>query len=154
MQKVFSIKDKQRFWIKVNKTNYCWEWTAALDTKGYGVFGIGYKLERVHRVSYLLKYGVIPDNLCVLHKCDNPKCVRPGHLFLGTQKDNALDREKKGRHTSAKGENIVASKLTAKQIKEIRKVSKYLSNRTIAKIYCVSHTCINDVVNGKYWRHI
>ena len=92
---------KERFMEKffVNETNGCWEWQAALHDQGYGMLwdaDLG-KMERAHRVSWVLFRGPIPSDLCVLHRCDNRPCVNPEHLFVGTVLDNNLDMLKKGR---------------------------------------------------------
>src|SRR4029077_20972173 len=85
-----------RFWSKVNKIDGCWLGTAAVAGKGdYGYFGFQGKIQRAHRVSWILTFGEIPDGLFVLHKCDTPLCVRPDHLFLGTQQDNVDDMARK-----------------------------------------------------------
>ncbi len=91
----------ERFWAKVDKTSECWTWTAATFGPGrYGCFVAiirGIKTTSAHRASYLLSVGDIPIGMEVCHRCDNPPCVRPEHLFLGTRKDNAMDSSKKGR---------------------------------------------------------
>jgi len=103
-----------RFWAKVNKNGPtpehalgpCWVWTGARSQFGYGNLTTNGKQENAHRVSWEIHFGPIPDGIRVLHACDNPPCVRPFHLFLGTQKDNNRDREAKGRGnhpTKAKG---------------------------------------------------
>jgi hypothetical protein len=95
----------ERFWEKVDKTpgygpwGDCWEWTASCRPI-YGVFHYEGSDQSAHRVSWQLAYGVIPDNLWVLHRCDNPLCIRPNHLFLGTHADNMQDRQNKGRTIS------------------------------------------------------
>lgn len=92
---------EDRFWEKVVKTASCWLWTGSAGGFGYGQLHSGTKynrkLLRTHRLSWEIHNGKVPDGLCVLHKCDNPKCVNPDHLFLGTHKDNAQDCMKKGR---------------------------------------------------------
>lgn len=93
---MFSERDKARFWIKVKQTSRCWEWTAAINKYGYGVFRLkGESL--AHRISYQIFHGCLKEGIQVLHKCDNPKCVNPDHLFTGTHQDNMDDKSKKGR---------------------------------------------------------
>lgn len=96
----------ERFWEKVDKngpivssmTTRCWVWVACVDGCGYGMIGLGNgKVGKANRVSWELHFGPLVGKECALHHCDNPGCVRPDHLFKGTQKDNAVDREKKGR---------------------------------------------------------
>jgi hypothetical protein len=89
-----------RLWAKVDKTGDCWIWTGACDSKGYGRIGAGGRggrLVRPHRVVYEAEHGAIPEGMYVCHHCDNPPCVRPEHLFLGTNQDNQLDAVAKGR---------------------------------------------------------
>ena len=102
MGKTIPIKD--RFWTKVNKTEECWEWIATKNRYGYGIITIGKvgmgksgKAFMAHRISYELTYGEFDKSLFVCHHCDNPSCVRPDHLFLGTQTDNMRDCANKGR---------------------------------------------------------
>lgn len=93
----------QRFWNRVEKTNGCWQWTGSTDTNGYGQLRIpgprsSHKKVRTSRYSWVLHYGPIPNGMLVLHTCDNRRCVRPDHLWLGTQADNMADMSNKGRH--------------------------------------------------------
>jgi len=87
----------ERFWNKVDRSGECWLWTAATHDFGYGWFRLPHKKEYAHRVAYELAYGPIANDLWVLHRCDNPPCVRPDHLFLGTHRDNMNDATQKRR---------------------------------------------------------
>lgn len=87
----------ERFWERVYKTDNCWFWLAGRDKLGYGTFS-DKKHHKAHRYSYELKFGPIPSEQCVLHKCDTPECVNPDHLFIGDRGDNIRDRDSKGRN--------------------------------------------------------
>ena len=91
-----------RFFQKVNKTGFCWEWLAGKDKDGYGKIKIRGKTLQAHRVSWGIHNGPIPEGIGVLHRCDNPSCVNPLHLFLGTTLDNMRDRDAKGRNGYSK----------------------------------------------------
>lgn len=145
---------QQRFWEKVQKSDACWEWTAALmGSIGYGNFWLEGRPVLAHRFSYELAYGRIPDGMQVLHKCDNPKCVRPEHLFLGTQADNMRDKVKKSRQWRPRGEQANGSKLTWKDAAEIR--ARYaaggISQTKLAEEYGTHQTNISKIILGKSW---
>jgi len=114
---------------------------------GYPVMRIYGKQERVHRVIWRECFGEIPPGLCVLHRCDNPACVNPYHLFLGTNYDNIMDRNSKGRQ--AKGEQQGNSKLVAEQVKEIRRSSA--SGVEIARQYKISQPHVSRIKTMKTW---
>ena len=88
----------ERFWAKVRRGAACWEWQGAMLPNGYGkIFGTEHKIIGAHRASWIVTHGNIPEGMLVCHHCDNPRCVRPEHLFLGTDKDNTRDMFQKGR---------------------------------------------------------
>ena len=110
--------------------------------------------ESAHRVSYMLNYGEIPGGMEVCHKCDNPRCINPEHLFIGTRKDNIADREAKGRNIVPIGEEHVNAKLSKKKVKEARQKrflhhTKYID---LAKEYGVCKKTIMDAVKGRPWK--
>ena len=86
-----------RLWKRVERTPGCWLWTGYRRTTGYGRIGFRGRIDYAHRVAWVVAKGEIPDGMCVLHKCDNPACVRPAHLWLGTQRENMIDKGRKGR---------------------------------------------------------
>jgi len=147
---------EDRFWSKVDKKgeDECWKWK---DTDSrYGDFRYDNKVVKSHRYSYELKYGKIPFGLYVCHKCDNPTCVNPKHLFLGTQQDNMNDMIEKGRSIMCSfPNNRNSAKLTEKQVKEIRVLSRMGLTQTRLSIkYNISITQIYNIVNNKIWRNI
>lgn len=123
---------------------------------GYGEFSISRfsSNQLAHRVSYQIYIGEIPKGLFVLHKCDNPKCVNPDHLFLGTQKDNVHDMYKKERD-SVKGIDSHFSKLDEEKVLLIRKEYSYgMSQRELSEMFNVDPSNISYIVNRKSWKHI
>lgn len=143
---------EERFFSKVNKIkNGCWEWKGGKN-KGYGSFSIKNKTFSAHRVSYQLYYGEITNNLFVCHKCDNPCCVNPDHLFLGTPKDNMIDKVNKNRGYNGiqkglrKGTNNGNCKLSDDQIEMIRDyINKGYTNTKIAKLFSISHSYVSKI---------
>jgi len=152
-----SADDAARFWSKVKITDGCWEWQAH-RVSGYGQFSIaGRKLEYAHRVSWVLSGNAIPQGLSVLHRCDNPACVRPDHLFLGTQLDNMKDMIEKGRDRIVGSRNVL-SKLTEAKVEWIRRnyapYHKEFGRVAMAKTLGVTKWLITRVVNRQIWKHI
>jgi len=143
-----------RFESKFKKTKGCWVWMGAITSRGYGQFRFGCE-QRAHRASYILYKGKIPSGLLVLHSCDNPPCVNPDHLFLGTPKDNTTDMIKKNRDT-IRGEKNNKSKLTEKDVLEIRRL--YKSGKytlvELAKIYKMYMNSIWRITSKESWKHI
>ena len=154
-----NIKEQDRFWNKVNKgnENECWEWVAGLDTPGYGIF---YPTRRrpIHasRYSWEIHNGEIPENICVLHKCDNPPCVNPNHLFLGTKKDNYQDMVTKGRQVVLRGEESPKSKLKEDDIRSIRQMykSEKMTQKQLANLFGVTRGLIGHIIQGRIWNYI
>lgn len=140
----------------------CWKWMGARNDRGYGVIGQGARkqgISKAHRTAYELFYFTkLTKGQCICHSCDNPACVNPQHLFLGTQADNIADMIAKGRNVLPpirKGEQCNFAKLTNKQIRQIRKLAKDgFSSRKLARRFEVSKTTILQIVKRKSWRHV
>ena len=131
----------------------CWNWTAGKQSMGYGMMTVKGKRMLAHRYSYELAHtNKIPKGMFVLHKCDNPACVNPDHLFLGTQKDNIRDCIKKNRHSPPPHIGQAHRKLTEKQVIKIKKLlSQGLSRRKIAKLFPVTSATIDKIADNKMW---
>jgi hypothetical protein len=147
----------ERFWSKVQKGNGCWELTASKNWAGYGKFWDGKHLTSGHRHSWIIAYGTIPDGMWVLHRCDNPGCVRPDHLFLGVAFDNIHDMMQKGRrgYTGLRGEKNPRGKLCANAVVEIR--NRFAAGETRAQLavaYQVGWSSVDRIVSGQYWPHL
>jgi len=146
-------KFEERFWSKVKRIPFheCWEWLGA-TRGGYGRLCRNRQWFSAHRISYELTKGMIPKGMCVCHSCDNPGCVRPDHLFLGTHVENMKDMVKKGRASKRKGSSHPRSKLTENKIVEIRKEN--LSMSKIAAKYGIGKTTVFHILNKNTWNHI
>ena len=139
----------------------CWEWRGSRDRSGYGMIWLDTRMHRSHRISWELSKGPIPKGLWVLHRCDNPPCVRPGHLFLGNVIDNVRDMMAKGRyrqgaHNPRRGENSPHSKLTDDKAREIRALYKSggHSYSSLARRFGVAKSTIECIVRRKKWAHV
>ena len=136
-----------QFWSNVNKTDSCWLWNAGGHKFGYGEFRSHGKLIRAHRFSYELHNGEIKNNMSVLHTCDNPKCVNPAHLYLGTQVENCRDTALRNR--------VGGRKLKPYDVIDIKnRLSKNETCASISKSYKVTQECINLIKLGKTWNHL
>lgn len=145
---------EERFWRFVKKSNGCWIWTGHIDYKGYGTFrGYNGKMTKAHAFSYRLHHGKIPrDNshfgrLFILHHCDNPPCVNPDHLFLGTNADNRAD-------VVAKGRKVGNSKLTWDEVREVRRLwqTTEWTQVNLGRVFNVSQATIGHIVRGNTWK--
>lgn len=157
-----------RFWSKVDTSGDCWEWTGC-QRAGYGYFRVAAgHMEMAHRFSWQLAYGPISNGLFVCHACDNPRCVRPDHLFLGTHDENMADMVRKGRSPSgdrnpsrrfpervSRGEHHTA-KLTEAQVRDIRAryTPGYGHLTELGREFGVTPDAIKFIVTRQTWKHI
>jgi HNH endonuclease len=148
---------KERFLSHIDKSSSCWRWKRQLDKDGYGRFWMERKGVPAHRASWMIfKKKEIPKGLFICHKCDNPSCVRPSHLFLGTNSDNIQDAIKKNRMKGPRGEKQHCAIFTTEEVLEIRRMSaedKINGNR-IANHYGVDRHRIYDILKRITWKHI
>lgn len=148
------------FWDRVNsqlsiKDNGCVEFMGCRDACGYGRINKDGKLVRIHRETWIKERGEIPEGMCVCHKCDNPPCINIEHLFLGTHKENMVDKKSKGRNANTNGEKNPSSKLKSEDIPEIR--SRIMSGETcygIAKDYGVTGEAILSIKHERTWNSV
>ena len=137
------------------KETGCWIWKASVAGRGYGQIKIPGTRHQIyaHRLSYLIHYGELPSDMEVCHTCDNPLCVKPSHLFLGTRKDNAIDMKKKDRHLN--GSLNAKAKLTEEQVRQIHLLSSQgLSQGKLGKTFHVAQGTIFKILHGERWEHI
>jgi len=143
--------------MKVNKKTGCWEWQLSTNPKGYGNVTFGNTGGLAHRLAWELYHGPVPDGLCVLHKCDNPGCVNPVHLWTGTYAENNADRDAKGRWKKGAGpglgEGHHSSKLKENEARKILALARmgHLSQREIGRRFRISHSVVSEILNGKAW---
>jgi hypothetical protein len=174
MQDQYSPTFASRFWAKVDRTGECWLWTAGTNRTGYGTMGRGGRSAGhilAHRAAWELLCGPIPDGLSVCHDCpggDNPRCVNPDHLYLGTHAMNMADASRKGQSASGRrhgsktrpdrwiqGERVHWARLTAPQVLEIR--ARFASGErqsNLAREFSVCPTTLHAIVHRKTWRHL
>jgi hypothetical protein len=147
-----------RFWAKVKtgSSDECWPWTGSTDGHGYGQISIQRFPRKATRIALILD-GRNPGNLCALHKCDNPPCCNPGHLYVGTKLENSTDMVRRRRHQTdpARGEKHYASKITEEVVREIRRrAERGELQRSIADSFGIDRTMVSKIVLRKNWRHI
>jgi hypothetical protein len=161
---------EERFWEKVDKTKSCWLWRSALDKDGYGIFRLNRRDWKAHRFAFLLHYSRDPNKYLVCHHCDNPSCVNPHHLFLGTHQDNRTDCVEKNRQafgdrngmrlhpeSRRRGKQINTCKLTPEQVLQIRKLCRPntpIGYSFFAKLFGMNPGTISSLYNRETWKHI
>lgn len=159
------VRTEQEHWrdfdarLEVGMPHDCWIWQGCLNNMGYGFMLFYGKNTLAHRLAWLRANGKPPTGMEVCHKCDNPPCCNPSHLFLATHAENMTDKERKGRGGQLKGEHHGASKLTAEQVLEIRaRYKKYSRNEqgsvALAKEFGVCLQSICEIIIRKTWKHI
>lgn len=152
---------EERFWQYVTKTRTCWLYQN-VGRRGYGKLLVSGRHMRANRFSWQLHFGPIPEGLIVCHKCDNPSCVRPSHLFLGTHADNAADRDRKGRYVvagtanRARGERHHNTSLTEADIRKIRRLyaKGALSQGKIGATFGIGQTAVSRIILRQWWQHV
>lgn len=165
-----SISDTERFWAKVTILGplECWLWTAGKNYKGYGAFRLKGVIYLAPRVAWFLTHGQIPEGLLVRHNCDNPPCVNPLHLLLGTHKTNAEDMVQRNRSATGnrsgarkyperrpRGSASWNAKLNDELVREIRNaIDNEVPRKELGKRYSVSTTTIQRIVTRKSWKHV
>lgn len=154
------------FWQRVTRSaTGCWAWSGGTDKDGYGFLRFRGRRVKAHRLAWELLHGPIPQGMFVLHRCDNPPCVRPDHLFLGTNDDNMADMAKKGRAVSGskkhpermpRGEEHPRAKLTEEGVRRLRE--KYCAGDTsqqlLAKEFGISQFTVSAIIRRKRWAHV
>ena len=152
-----------RFWDKVDAGRFqpdeCWEWRGSRTRSGHGQISISGERFYVHRVSYEMAHGGIPDGCIICHKCDSPCCVNPSHLYAGTKKTNAWDAIRAGtfHYTHpGRGEGHPNSKLTEQNVRDIRddRVFDGTPYRKLASKYGVSYRAISNIIHRRSWAHV
>ncbi len=164
MRRLSEAEHAARFWAKVSKEGpthlvlgtRCWVWTADLNEFGYGRLHFNHRVIGAHRRSWQMNVGPIPDGACVLHRCDNPPCVRPDHLFLGTMADNSHDMHAKGRNRQPKGEQVKISKLTDEAVERIRRLhaTGLINAVELSRAFGVHNSNVYRVLSGERWGHV
>lgn len=140
------------FLAEMRGVDGCWEWPKYRNADGYGLTKLNGKTTVATRVAFRLAVAEIPDGMNVCHRCDNPACCRPDHLFLGTQKQNCADAKSKDRHT--RGERQGNAKLTDDDVRFIRANARVLKQTEMAKLFGIRQSSIWFVINRKQWSHV
>lgn len=148
---------RTRFWQYVEKSDGCWNWTG-YKRRGYGRLAVARnRMKDAHRLSYELHAGAVPDGLYVCHHCDNRACVRPDHLYLGTQSQNIRDAYQRNRmppkFQTQGGTGNTNAKLTWEQVREIRRIAKRRGTHAyIAERFSINIKHVSSIVTGRVWK--
>lgn len=154
------LSKRGRFWrhVSIDEPTSCWKWVGSYGEKGYGRVTIARLPARAHRAMWILMRGPIPPRVLVCHTCDNPPCVNPRHLFLGTHADNMADAKAKGRQ---RGERNNRSRLTPEQVQAIRAAcaglpvqGRWEALGKVAKRFRVSVGHVNNIQRRRFWGHL
>lgn len=149
----------ERFWSKCEKSDGCWNWTAYRQKHGYGVFKISRERGTVlaHRFSYEIAKGDIPEGMCVCHTCDNPACINPDHLFLGSHAENMRDMAKKGRwgEARARGESHGLAKLRDVEVRRVKLLLGIgVNQKRIGAVFGITQGAVSLIAVGKTYTHV
>jgi len=147
-----SVEERYYYFGWTELESGCWEWAGALNANGYGTFRKGGKVNAAHRVSYTIHVGAIPEGLLVRHKCDNPPCVNPAHLELGTQAQNVEDMVMRRRNRV--GERHHLTHLTEEDVREIRSRGVDERNVTLAREFRVCEASIRNIIKRETWKSV
>ena len=140
--------------ITIPDDDGCWPWNGYRDAKGYGSVHVEGQTEKAHRVAYFIEHGYIPEGMHVLHRCDNPPCCRPDHLFLGTNEENVHDKVAKGRDIKVHGERHHRAVLKESDVREIRLLEGILTQEQLSEGFGVSKRQIGRIQRGEAWAHV
>lgn len=147
---------RERFWSKVDirSDSECWPWLAAIrkQGEGYGAFWYRGRHHPAHRMAWILTHGNYAPGLVVCHRCDNPPCCNPGHLFLGTPRQNNDDKVKKRRHVF--GARVVTARLTDNDVRAIRAARGHITGAALAVEYGITRAHVYDIWRRKSWEHV
>lgn len=151
-----AITVKERFWSKVDRSggpDACWPWTASLDGRGYGQFGIGHdRMFRAHRMAVEMDGRPVSPGDVVCHHCDNKRCVNPSHLYVGTKRTNTDDAMRRGQ--TARGERSGPAKLTSAEVSEVKaRVAYGWSQSMVAMMFGICQQSVSDIVRGVNWKY-
>lgn len=147
-----------KFWLKVRISPWksCWEYTGKLGHYGHGIFKLGQKRFQAHRVAWELVNGLIPNGKFICHKCDNPPCCNPDHLYVGDAKTNGRDSSIRNRYPDRKGEKHSLAVLNNANVIKIRNEfnPRIVTRKMLAERYSVSISTIKDVLSRRHWSHV